>query len=218
MLDTIISSNITLTSFLICTAVSLVLGVCSALVVIYRSKSTQSFALTLAVLPVGVQMAIMLVNGNIGAVVAMAGTFSLVRFRSAPGTAKEIIGIFLAIGLATGMGYVALAALFFVIVAAFLLLLTTFDFCKGDEANRILRITIPEKLDYEDLFTDLLEKYAKTHSLDKVKTTNMGMLYELSYTLTLKSPNVPKEFLDEIRCRNGNLNVVCCKATEKDTL
>lgn len=218
MLDTIISSNITLTSFLICTAVSLVLGVCSALVVIYRSKSTQSFALTLAVLPVGVQMAIMLVNGNIGAVVAMAGTFSLVRFRSAPGTAKEIIGIFLAIGLATGMGYVALAALFFVIVAAFLLLLTTFDFCKGDEANRILRITIPEKLDYEDLFADLLEKYAKTHSLDKVKTTNMGMLYELSYTLTLKSPNVPKEFLDEIRCRNGNLNVVCCKATEKDTL
>ena len=143
MLDTIISSNITLTSFLICTAVSMVLGVCSALVVIYRSKSTQSFALTLAVLPVGVQMVIMLVNGNIGAGVAVAGTFSLVRFRSAPGTAKEIIGIFLAIGLATGMGYVALAALFLVIVAAFLLLLTTFDFCKGDEANRILRITIP---------------------------------------------------------------------------
>lgn len=216
MLDTIISSNITLTSFLICTAVSLVLGVCSALVVIYRSKSTQSFALTSAVLPVGVQMAIMLVNGNIGAGVAVAGTFSLVRFRSAPGTAKEIIGIFLA--MAIGMGYVALAALFFVIVAAFLLLLTTFDFCKGDEANRILRITIPENLDYEDLFADLLEKYAKTHSLDKVKTTNMGMLYALSYTLTLKTPNVPKEFLDEIRCRNGNLNVVCCKATEKDTL
>ncbi len=220
MLDTIISSNITLTSFLICTAVSLVLGICTALVVTYRSKSTQSFALTLAVLPVVVQMVIMLVNGNIGAGVAVAGTFSLVRFRSAPGTAKEIIGIFLAmaIGLATGMGYVALAALFFVIVAAFLLLLTTFGFCKGDEANRILRITIPENLDYEDLFDDLLEKYAKTHSLDKVKTTNMGMLYELSYTLTLKTPNVPKEFLDEIRCRNGNLNVICCKATDKDVL
>lgn len=154
MLDTIISSNITLTSFLICTAVSLALGICTALVVTYRSKSTQSFALTLAVLPVVVQMVIMLVNGNIGAGVAVAGTFSLVRFRSAPGTAKEIIGIFLAmaIGLATGMGYVALAALFFVIVAAFLLLLTTFGFCKGDEANRILRITIPENLDYEDLF------------------------------------------------------------------
>ena len=220
MLDTIISSNITLTSFLICTAVSLVLGICTALVVTYRSKSTQSFALTLAVLPVVVQMVIMLVNGNIGAGVAVAGTFSLVRFRSAPGTAKEIIGIFLAmaIGLATGMGYVALAALFFVIVAAFLLLLTTFGFCKGDEANRILRITIPENLDYEDLFDDLLEKYAKTYALDKVKTTNMGTLYELSYTLTLKTPSVPKEFLDEIRCRNGNLNVICCKAMEKDTL
>ena len=220
MLDTIISSNITLTSFLICTAVSLVLGICTALVVTYRSKSTQSFALTLAVLPVVVQMVIMLVNGNIGAGVAVAGTFSLVRFRSAPGTAKEIIGIFLAmaIGLATGMGYVALAALFFVIVAAFLLFLTTFGFCKGDEANRILRITIPENLDYEDLFDDLLEKYAKTYALDKVKTTNMGTLYELSYTLTLKTPSVPKEFLDEIRCRNSNLNVICCKATDKDVL
>ena len=220
MLDTIISSNITLTSFLICTAVSLVLGICTALVVTYRSKSTQSFALTLAVLPVVVQMVIMLVNGNIGAGVAVAGTFSLVRFRSAPGTAKEIIGIFLAmaIGLATGMGYVALAALFFVIVAAFLLLLTTFGFCKGDEANRILRITIPENLDYEDLFDDLLKKYAKTYALDKVKTTNMGTLYELSYTLTLKTLSVPKEFLDEIRCRHGNLNVICSKATDKDVL
>ena len=220
MLDTIISPNITLTSFLICTAVSLVLGICTALVVTYRSKSTQSFALTLAVLPVVVQMVIMLVNGNIGAGVAVAGTFSLVRFRSAPGTAKEIIGIFLAmaIGLATGMGYVALAALFFVIVAAFLLLLTTFGFCKGDEANRILRITIPENLDYEDLFDDLLEKYAKTYALDKVKTTNMGTLYEIRYTVVLRDEKKIKAFLDDLRTRNGNLTIICGRVGTESAL
>lgn len=220
MLDSIIGTQITLGAFLICTGVSLLLGLGSALLCMYKSSYTQSFIITLTMLPALVQVVIMLVNGNIGAGVAVAGTFSLVRFRSAPGTAKEIIGIFLAmaIGLATGMGYVALAALFFVIVAAFLLRLTTFGFCKGDEANRILRITIPENLDYEDLFDDLLEKYAKTYALDKVKTTNMGTLYELSYTLILKTPSVPKEFLDEIRCRNGNLNVICCKATDKDVL
>ena len=209
MLNSIIGTDLTLSAFLICTAASLVLGIGLAFVSQFRARSTQSFAVTLAILPMVVQVVIMLVNGNIGAGVAVAGAFSLVRFRSAPGTAREIGVLFLgmAIGLATGMGYVALAALFFVIVAAFLLLLTTFGFCKGDEANRILRITIPENLDYEDLFDDLLEKYAKTYALDKVKTTNMGTLYELSYTLTLKTPSVPKEFLDEIRCRNGNLEI-----------
>ena len=220
MLDTIISSNITLTSFLICTAVSLVLGICTALVVTYRSKSTQSFALTLAVLPVVVQMVILLVNGNIGAGVAVAGTFSLVRFRSAPGTAKEIIGIFLAmaIGLATGMGYVALAALFFVIVAAFLLLLTTFGFCKGDEANRILRITIPENLDYDGLFTDVFRRYLRSCALEQVKTTNMGTLYELQYRVVFRQPQISKDFLDELRCRNGNLNIVCARVSYKEAL
>ena len=220
MLDTIISSNITLTSFLICTAVSLVLGICTALVVTYRSKSTQSFALTLAVLPVVVQMVIMLVNGNIGAGVAVAGAFSLVRFRSAPGTAREIGVLFLAmaIGLATGMGYVVLAALTFVIVFAVLLGLTACGFGRPDARERVLKITIPEDLDYEGLFDDLLDQYTAAHELVKVKTTNMGTLYELEYRIILSGDTVPKAFLDALRCRNGNLNIACCREESHESL
>ena len=176
MLETIITGGITLPTFLICTAVSLLLGMGTAFISMYKAKCTQSFAITLAVLPAVVQMVILLVNGNVGAGVAVAGAFSLVRFRSAPGTAREIGVIFLAmaIGLATGMGYIGLAVLFFVIVAAVMLLLTRFNFGGSKRSERILRITIPENLDYEGLFDDLFQKYAENCSLEKVKTSNMG--------------------------------------------
>lgn len=129
MLDSILSSGLTLPTFLICTAASLILGLLTALVCMYRQRCSRGFAVTLAILPAMVQMVILLVNGNIGAGVAVAGAFSLVRFRSVPGTAREIGAIFLAmaIGLATGMGYVALAAIFFVIVAAALVTLSRMD-------------------------------------------------------------------------------------------
>ncbi len=169
-------------------------------------------------LPAIVQLVIMLVNGNIGAGVAVAGTFSLVRFRSQPGTAREITLLFLAVavGLATGMGYVALAGVFFLIVAALLALLSLTD-TAGDR-RRILKITIPENLDYEALFDDLLEKYTEKHTLDRVRTSNMGTLYELQYTVVLRGTTVPKDFLDGIRCRNGNLNVSCGREVTADTL
>lgn len=157
MLESILASGITLPAFLICTAVSLVLGIATALISMYRTKCSQSFAVTLAVLPAIVQIVIMLVNGNVGAGVAVAGAFSLVRFRSVPGTAREIGVIFLAmaLGLATGMGYVVLAAVFFVIIAAVLFLLTKLDFGTRRTDERLLRITIPENLDYDGLFDDL---------------------------------------------------------------
>lgn len=220
MLKSILGSDITLSSFLICTAVSLVLGICTALISMFRSKCSQSFALTLAVLPATVQMVIMLVNGNIGAGVAVAGAFSLVRFRSAPGSAREIASIFIAmaIGLATGMGYVAIAAIFFAVLAAVTLLLTCLGFGEGNSAERVLKITIPEDLDYDGLFDDIFKTYLKSSSLERVKTSNMGTLYELRYRITLKGDTVPKEFIDELRCRNGNLNIVCCKDTGKDSL
>lgn len=213
MLNSIIETEITLPAFLICTGVSFALGICNALVNMFKTRCTQSFAVTLAVLPAIVQLVIMLVNGNIGAGVAVAGTFSLVRFRSAQGTAREISSIFLAmaIGLATGMGYVTLAVLFFTVVAVVLILLTLTSFGKQGSLERVLRITIPENLDYDGLFDDLFQIYVKNYSLDKVKTTNMGTLYELEYHITLKDNLVPKAFLDEIRCRNGNLNIVCGK-------
>ena len=220
MLNSIIETDLTLSAFLICTAVSLALGIGLALVSRFHARTTQSFAVTLAILPVVVQVVIMLVNGNIGAGVAVAGAFSLVRFRSAPGTAREIGVLFLgmAIGLTTGMGYVALAALTFVIVSAALLALTALHFGQHDSGERILKITIPEDLDYEGLFDDLLAQYTTSHSLVKVKTTNMGTLYELEYRITLRSEDVPKAFLDALRCRNGNLNIVCGREIAKDSL
>lgn len=213
MLNSILGTELTLTSFLICTGVSLLLGVGTALVAGYRSRSTQSLAVTLAILPAVVQAVIMLVNGSIGAGIAVAGAFSLVRFRSAPGTAREIAAIFLAmaIGLATGMGYVGLAALLFLILAGAMLALTVLRFGQKEDAGRILKITIPEDLDYDGLFDDLFERYTIAHTLEKVKTTNMGTLYELRYRITLRQEPVPKVFLDELRCRNGNLNITCCR-------
>lgn len=226
MLDTILSfssiigSQITLVTFLICTAVSLILGIATALVYKHKNHCSQSFAVTLAVLPAIVQVVIMLVNGNIGAGVAVAGAFSLVRFRSAPGTAKEIGAIFLAmaIGLATGMGYVSLAVIFFAIIGAFMLVLNLIKFGDGDENERNLKITIPENLDYEGIFDDLFSQYTKKASLEKVKTTNMGTLYELQYSIILKNNEIPKQFIDELRCRNGNLNITCSRTGTKESL
>ena len=211
MLNSIIGTELTVSSFFICTAVSLLLGVGTALVAMYRAHTTQSFAVTLAILPAVVQLIIMLVNGNLGAGVAVAGAFSLVRFRSAPGTAREIGALFLAmaLGLATGMGYVALAAVFFVIIAAVLLLLTRLDFGTRRTDERLLKIAIPENLDYDGLFDDLLDTYTTAHTLERVKTANMGTLYELQYRVTLRDAQVPKAFLDALRCRNGNLNITC---------
>ncbi len=226
MLDTlfsfssIIGTEITLSTFLICTAVSLLLGILTSLVFKFRNHSTQSFLVTLAILPAIVQVVIMMVNGNIGAGVAVAGAFSLVRFRSAPGTAKEIGVIFLAmaIGLATGMGYIGLAVIFFLILAVFMIVLNLIKFGSEDGNERKLKIVIPENLDYDGIFDDLFEQYTQKANLEKVKTTNMGTLYELQYSIILKGNEIPKQFIDEIRCRNGNLNITCSKVDSKESL
>ena len=221
MLNSIITgSEITTAAFFLCTAVSLLLGLGAAALSMYKSKYSQSFVLTLAMLPAVVQLIIMLVNGNIGVGVAVAGTFGLVRFRSANGTAKEIGSIFLvmAIGLATGMGYLALAAVFFAIMAAFTLLLEGVGFGAGRADERELKITIPENLDYDGLFDDLFAKYTSSSELERVKTTNMGTLYELCYSVVLKDSHETKAFLDELRTRNGNLNIVCGKPVVKTAL
>ncbi len=223
MLDSIITgTEITLGAFFICTAVSLILGVAAAALSMYKAKAkySQSYVLTLAMLPALVQIVIMMVNGNIGAGVAIAGAFGLIRFRSAPGTAREIGMVFLttAIGLATGMGYVVIAAVFFVIIAAFTLALTASRFGAGASDERELKITIPENLDYDGLFDDLFQKYTRSADLDRVKTTNMGTLYELSYKIALREGVSTKQFLDELRERNGNLSIVCGKPVEKAVL
>lgn len=216
----VISGEITLPVFALCTAVSLVLGVLTALVSMYKNRCSQSFAVTLAVLPAIVQVVIMLVNGNIGAGVAVAGAFSLVRFRSAAGSAREIGAIFLAmaLGLATGMGYVSLAVVFFAVMAFAFVLLHTLRFGAHGSAERTLKITIPENLDYDGLFDDLFHTYTKSAELEKVKTSNMGTLFELQYRIVLTGDETPKAFLDELRVRNGNLNITCGKVAEKEAL
>lgn len=210
MFNSIISSPITLPQFAVCMLAALVLGVLAALVFTYKSSHTGSLTVALALLPCVVAMVIMMVNGNVGAGLAVAGTFALVRFRSAPGTAREITGLFfsVALGLACGMGFVGLAAVFFVIVSAALLLMTLTHF--GEKGGtRTLKITIPENLDYDGLFDDLFAEYTNSHELVRVRTTNMGTLFELTYHISLKGGEVTKEFIDELRCRNGNLNIIC---------
>ena len=207
----ILQSGLTPVLFLVCTLASLLLGLGTAFIYMRRSTYSKSFVVTLALLPAMVQLVIMLVNGNIGAGVAVAGAFSLVRFRSVPGSAKEIGCIFfaMAIGLATGMGYLFFALLFFLVIGAALLLLNTTRFGENRRGDSILRIVIPESLDYEGLFDDLFETYTNSAELIRVKTTNMGSLYELTYQIRLKTPVARKAFLDELRCRNGNLTISC---------
>lgn len=211
-------SVISVPRFLLCVGVSLLIGLILAGVYTYRNRYTKSFLVTLAMLPSIVCVVIMMVNGNVGAGVAVAGTFSLVRFRSVPGTAKEIGAIFLAMstGLMAGMGYLGYALLFAVLISAVTLLYNRFDFGvrKNAQAYKVLHITIPEDLDYTGAFDEILEQYTVSHELIQVKTTNMGSLFRLTYHLVLKGAEAEKELIDKLRCRNGNLEIsVSCRET-----
>ena len=220
MLNSILSTQTTLATFLICEGVAMILGLGTALIFRATDRHSGAFSQSLALLPPIVSLVIMMVNGNIGAGLAVAGTFALVRFRSAPGSAKEITGLFMtvAIGLACGMGYVGFSLIFFVLMAAFVLALGALRF--GDERRdaRYLKITIPENLDYETLFDDLFREYTSSHELVRVRTTNMGTLYELTYHIRLKDLSHTRSFIDEIRCRNGNLNVVCGREADRESM
>lgn len=220
MLNSILSPSMTLSAFLICELTAMALGLGTALIFRFRDQHSGAFSQALALLPPVVSLVIMLVNGNIGAGLAVAGTFALVRFRSAPGSAKEITGLFIAvaIGLACGMGYVGFAALFFALMGLFSLALSLLRFGEERRDARHLKITIPENLDYETLFDDLFREYTSFHELTKVRTSNMGTLYELSYSIRLKDPNHTREFVDAIRCRNGNLNVVCGREADRESM
>lgn len=225
MLESILNSSaqasVTVGIFLICMAASLVLGVIASFLYMYRNTYAKGFVVTLALLPAIVQVVIMLVNGNLGAGVAVMGAFSLIRFRSVAGGGREIGSVFLAmaIGLATGMGYVGIAVLMVLVVGAASMLLQTLSFGEGSKAEKELRISIPESLEFDGLFDDILEQYTKKNELFRIKTTNMGSIFELRYRITLKEPGTEKALLDDIRIRNGNLNVSLGKvSTFKDEL
>jgi flagellar biosynthesis protein FliQ len=213
-----IVSAISVPVFLACIAVSLLIGVFLAVVSIYENHYTKSFVITLALLPAIVCVVILMVNGNVGAGVAVAGTFSLVRFRSVPGTAKEIGLIFLAMsaGLVAGMGYLGYAVLFALIMGLLMMFYHKINLGGKNfaERDKILRITIPEDLDYSGIFDDLFEKYTEKKEVVSVKTTNMGSMFKLTYHITLKNIAQEKEFMDELRCRNGNLEIALSRQEE----
>lgn len=197
--------------FLLCLGVALLLGFVTALTYRFRARCTHSFFAALALLPAVVCVVIMLVNGNIGAGVAVAGAFSLVRFRSVPGTAREICALFLAmgIGLIAGMGYLGFAALFCVVMCLMFLMYTLLGTGMGKKAacHRVMNITVPEDLNYTDMFRDIFETYTSSCELVRVRTTNMGSLFRLTYELELKNAAQEKELIDALRTRNGNLEI-----------
>ncbi|MBR1739618.1 MAG: DUF4956 domain-containing protein [Ruminococcus sp.] len=195
---------------MVCTLVSIALGVLLALTFSLGRKNSKSMTTALVLLPFTVQVVIMLVNGNLGTGVAVMGAFSLVRFRSLPGNARDILAIFLAmaVGLCTGTNHILLAFLFAGIVCAITAVYTISPFGETKNTERTMTITIPESLDYSEVFDDLFKKYTRSCELTSVKTTNMGSLFKLRYNVELKKGVSEKEFIDELRVRNGNLEIV----------
>lgn len=220
MFESILTSELDIIKFLACLGTALVLGLVVAFVHLKTSKTSSHFATTLAVLPVLVAMAIMLVNGNLGAGVATVGIFSLVRFRSIPGNSKSLLSVFfaMAIGLAVGTGYLAFAALFTIIVSLIIFILSMVRFGESRTQEKKLVILIPEDIDYTTAFDKIFANYTKEVTLEKSKTTNMGSLFELEYRIQMKPGVNEKEFIDKIRVKNGNLKVALSHPLEDDLL
>ncbi len=215
LFDTDMTVIITPAEFLTCLGVSLGIGLILAALYQYHTRYTRSFVVTLALLPAVVCVVIMMVNGNVGTGVAVAGTFSLVRFRSAPGTAREICAIFLAMaaGLIAGMGYLGYAVLCTLVLggAELLFRMLSAKSDGGASLYKTLHITIPEDLDYSDVFDEPLREFTREYELTSVKTTNMGSLFRLTYNITLRDSRTEKSLIDRLRCRNGNLEITVSK-------
>jgi uncharacterized membrane protein YhiD involved in acid resistance len=215
MFESILTTPLTMEGALWCTLASLVLGGLVAGVYWLQSKNegggSPSLFMTLLFLPALVQVVIMLVNGNLGAGVAVMGAFGLVRFRSVPGTGRDILYIFyaMAIGLATGMGYLMYAFVFAIVLGVIMVAVMRTPMMRRAHGGKRLQIAIPEDLDYTDCFADIFQQYTTSAELENVKSTNMGTMFQLTYTVHLRDAAQEKAMLDAIRCRNGNLTVQC---------
>ena len=212
--DSILDTNPMMNAYFIALAVSLVCGVLTAFAASFRSYATKSFLVCLILLPMIVTTVIMMVNGNVGTGVAVMGAFSLVRFRSVPGKAKDIAAIFLTMtaGLACAAGYVAIAVLFTVLVCAVMVVLSFIPM--GVQKIMDLTVTVPETLHFHDAFADVFAKYTSSCRLVRTKTTNMGSLYKLFYKVRLKDRNQLQAFIDDLRVLNGNLEISLAEAED----
>ena len=215
-----VSSSIEFTSIMICIGCSIILGLIVAFTYKSTGKYSKNFLITLTMLPLLVEAVIIMVNGNLGTSVAILGAFSLVKFRSIPGTSKEILCVFFAmtIGLACGMGHVFFASVITLIGCFLIILLSKINLFEFNGYVKQLKIIMPENLDYTDVFNDIFKKYTKKIELDKVKTTNMGSLFELTYRVVLKPRANEKKFIDDLRVRNGNLKIVLSQILEDKDL
>ncbi|MBE6123326.1 MAG: DUF4956 domain-containing protein [Solobacterium sp.] len=205
------ASYLSIQQVLVCTAASVICGLIIACTYRMTDHPSRNFLISAAILPAIVEMVILMVNGNLGAGVAVAGTFSLVRFRSLPGKASDIVMIFLAMaaGLMTGMGYAVLAAAMTVLLCAVWYVISRMPLLDEDQKFRNVRIMVPEDLDYTEAFDDILEQFTSKHKLVSSKTVNLGTMYALTYELRLKDEKDEKKLIDALRTRNGNLSIIC---------
>lgn len=205
-----VASTLSINDGLTCIISALIFGLVIALVHKITSNYNKNFLITLVAMPMLVAVIIMMVNGNLGTSVAVFGAFSLVRFRSLPGNSKEITSIFFAmtVGLAVGMGHIVFAGVIVIILSIILISLDKLKFGEKPKSNRILKITIPEDLDFDSVFDDIFTKYTVKSDLVNVRTTNMGSMYELAFDIKLADATKVKDFLDELRIRNGNLKII----------
>ena len=214
MLTSVLVDGLTLKNYFLLTAAALLCGALVAFAAGFRTRASTGFLTSLVLLPMIVETVILMVNGNVGTGVAVMGAFSLVRFRSVAGRAREISAIFLSmtVGLALAAGYLFVAIFVAITVSCLMVLLPMLPFRR--ERAQELRITVPESLQFSDAFEDIFEKYTATHALLAVKTANMGSLYKLHYRIEMKDRHTAKSMIDELRCRNGNLEISLCEAAE----
>ena len=204
------TTGLSITTGLICAAAALVLGVVIAITHMKTSQTNKGFLTTLATLPLLVMAVMIMINGNLGTSIAILGAFSLIRFRSIQGQAKDLLSVFFAmmVGLACGMGHILFATVITVIAVIAILFFSFTNFLEPNQNERVLKIVIPEDLDYEEVFDEIFKKYTSSAKLVRMKTINMGSLYKLTYDITMRKGVKEKEFLDEIRVKNCNLKVL----------
>lgn len=215
MFESILKStdtSISMSSSLICVGVAIGLGILISICYMCTQKKgtyTKDFVITLSILPAVVAIVIMLVGSNIARAFSIAGAFALVRFRSIPGNSKEIAVVFftMSIGLAAGLGFIGFAGIATLIIGFVFIVLSLTGFGDNRTEEKMLKITIPESLNYKDVFTEIFDANLKSYRVQNVKTTNMGSMYEIQYLVLMKKEADEKEFIDALRCRNGNLNI-----------
>lgn len=214
------STGLDITTGLICAGVALLLGVVIAITHMKTSQTTKGFLITLATLPVLVMAVMIMINGNLGTSIAILGAFSLIRFRSIQGKARDLLSIFFAmmVGLACGMGHILFATVITIISVLAILFFSYTRLLEPNKKQRVLKIVIPEDLDYEDAFDDIFEKYTSRSELVKMKTMNMGSLYKLTYDITMKNGVREKDFLDEIRVKNCNLKILLSHPCQEEEI